>query len=142
MNVCLESDIGECDGLIISGYFPHIRLMSYMKPNISFIGFSSTWYEQTDCGDFEENHIINYLHEKSDTIAFSSYYLVDNKKLYECGTTFEEFLNKKFLIKFANKTLLHEESGIVINDTFNKYIERIVTEVLENKYEYSCKKCI
>lgn len=136
MNYNLEREIGECDGLIISGFFPHVRILSYMKPDIAFIGYSSTWFGK-DKDDFEcddwTNNVVNYLHDncngstKNHKIsAFSSFYLVDNNTIYECGDSFDTFLSKKFLIQFANKTLLHSESGIVMNSNFEKYIENLV----------------
>jgi len=136
MNNDLEREIGECDGLIISGFFPHVHILSYMKPKVAFIGYSSTWFGK-DKDDFETddwtNNVVNYLHDNfnsRDNVSgvFSSFYLVDNNKIYECGDNFDTFLSKKFLIQFANKTLLHSEFGIVINSHFDKYIENLVDE--------------
>lgn len=70
MNSNLEKDMKECDGLIVSGYFPNIKLLEYVKKPIDYYGYDETCYGVED----EEPKISDILLEEND--YFRNYYVV------------------------------------------------------------------
>ena len=70
MNSNLEKDMKECDGLIVSGYFPNIKLLEYLKKPIDYYGYDETCYGVDD----EEPKISDVLLEENN--YFRNYYVV------------------------------------------------------------------
>jgi hypothetical protein len=66
----LSSEIGNSDGLIVSGYFPQARLFDLVRSNIKIYLMSDTYYGNYESEDETEN-IVNYLYENPK--VFSKY---------------------------------------------------------------------
>jgi hypothetical protein len=87
MNDELEKDLGEADGLIISGYHPHTDLLQYLKPPTDVYGYSRTVYA-ADFDPHERDTIVQFAHrnvgdsEGTPSSTFAQYFLVD----WETGT--------------------------------------------------------
>lgn len=78
-------DIQECDALLICGFSPHPQIFDYLKNMTIFIGYSSTYF-----GESDRNTIINALHYMEDDEIekyFKHFYFVkhlfdDNNRLH------------------------------------------------------------
>lgn len=81
MNKHLLSDIGSCDGIIVSGYFPEKDILQYfIKPKV-FFGYTNTcYYIDDDDLKEEENTILFFLHNCICNIPyyFKEFYMVCN----------------------------------------------------------------
>ena len=64
----LNKEINKCDGIIISGYYPHYDLLKLMKSNINIYLMSGTYYSKIDFNETgeTENNIINFLYDNED----------------------------------------------------------------------------
>ncbi|MEI6237225.1 MAG: hypothetical protein WCP03_01310, partial [Candidatus Saccharibacteria bacterium] len=58
----LANDIKEADALIVSGYFPHKKILNYFDGPKKFLGYSDTIYDLDDDKylDDEDKNNINY----------------------------------------------------------------------------------
>lgn len=61
----LNKEIKKCDGIIVSGYFPHSDLFKMFDNNINIYLMSGTYYSRSDFNETgeDENNIINYLYD-------------------------------------------------------------------------------
>ena len=87
----LSIDIAESDAMIISGYFPNIKVFDYFdKPKV-FIGYDMTYYGFNE--DPDDDDIINYLYNNLDIKYFSDYYLIkqDDESMVKCQDINELF---------------------------------------------------
>ena len=44
MSKILENDIAQCDGIIVSGYFPEKEILNYFVLPKAFFGYTNTCY--------------------------------------------------------------------------------------------------
>ena len=66
----LNKEINKCNGIIVSGYFPHSDLLKLMKTNINIYLMSGTYYSKINFNETgeNENNIINYLYDNENSI--------------------------------------------------------------------------
>ena len=66
----LNKEINKCNGIIVSGYFPHSDLLKLMKTNINIYLMSGTYYSKINFNETgeDENNIINYLYDNENSI--------------------------------------------------------------------------
>jgi hypothetical protein len=83
----LNKEINKCDGIIISGYYPHYDLLKLMKSNINIYLMSGTYYSKIDFNETgeTENNIINFLYDNED---------LTNKDLTNKDLTNKDLTNK------------------------------------------------
>jgi hypothetical protein len=64
----LNKEIKKCDGIIVSGYFPHSDLFKMFDNNINIYLMSGTYYSKINFNETgeDENNIINYLYDNED----------------------------------------------------------------------------
>ena len=65
-------DIGECDGLVVSGFFPDAQLFDYFKNMKSFIGYSKSCFYESD-----RNTLVDSLHTNERDNYFESFCFVE-----------------------------------------------------------------
>lgn len=85
----LNKEINKCNGIIVSGYFPHSDLLKLMKTNINIYLMSGTYYSKVNFNETgeDENNIINYLYDNENSI-----------KKYDTYKLFQVFKNNhKFI---------------------------------------------
>jgi hypothetical protein len=60
----LNKEINKCNGIIVSGYFPHSDLFKMFDNNINIYLMSGTYYSRINFNETgeDENNIINYLY--------------------------------------------------------------------------------
>lgn len=80
----LDQEIFKCSGLILSGYFPHKVLCSYLPPTTKLFCISGSVYSYDD----ERENIVNYLYENN---YFYEMYAVlqDKKEFIKCNNMIE-----------------------------------------------------
>lgn len=98
MNSYLEHDIHSSDGIIVSGYHPHSKLLDYFKHPKTFLGYTCTCYGKFMFNDMEDSYtIISFLHNcPCNTIYyFNDFYMIDreNGELTKCEN-FKDFCTK------------------------------------------------
>jgi hypothetical protein len=80
-NKHLLNDIGTCDGIIVSGYFPETEILRYfIKPKV-FFGYTNTsYYIENDASKEEKNNILYFLHNCvcNTQYYFKEFYMVCN----------------------------------------------------------------
>lgn len=87
-NMCpmLRLDIETCDALIVSGYNPELKVLTYLKEPISFFGYTKTHYiienddlqqKQEEKQDYKElDNIIYYLQTNKNQTHFKKFYAI------------------------------------------------------------------
>jgi hypothetical protein len=65
-NKDLQMDIGSCDTLLISGYYPDKKIIKYIEKPFNLIGYSSTYFPQninqlTEMGEMYENNVLPWI---------------------------------------------------------------------------------
>lgn len=90
MTPILQSDIQSCDGIIVSGYNPDIKLLQYIKKPINFFGYTKTSYviDKTDY-DANKQSIIYFLQTSPSNIKhyFKEFFVVvkETGVIYKCA---------------------------------------------------------
>lgn len=95
MTPILCSDIESCDGIIISGFYPDIELLKYIKQPICLFGYTNTYYIiEKPNNDFDKQNIIYYLQTFNDNIKyyFKDFFVIvkETGVIYKC-TNFDNF---------------------------------------------------
>lgn len=81
MNKYLLNDIGTCDGIIVSGYFPEKDILQYFIKPKAFFGYTNTcYYIKNDDSNEKENNILYFLHNCicNTQYYFTGFYMVSN----------------------------------------------------------------
>jgi hypothetical protein len=133
-------DIEECDGLLISGFCPHPQIFDYLKSMTIFIGYSSTYF-----GESDRNTILNVLHYmENDEIEkyFKYFYFVKN--LFDDNNThlhWAYYKNKHDLLKTGLINFIEEntESDIYIFCLFSEFYN-FYENFPEYEYEEECRR--
>ena len=78
MKPVLRIEIESCDGIIVSGYHPDIKLLRYIKQPMSFFGYTETCYTiyNVNLGEHQSDNIIYFLQTHIAQNYFNHFYMV------------------------------------------------------------------
>lgn len=89
----LESDIKETDGLIISGFNPDIKILSYFDHPITLFAYTGTDYQMTNPKNTKNNSLVYFLNQFPSQIPkyFSELYVVisESGEKFHCNNLSE-----------------------------------------------------
>lgn len=114
----LYEDIKNCDGIIVSKYFPDIEILKYFEIPKVFFGYNNISYLIDP--NSSDNNIITFLHNYlcNTPYYFTEFYLINNENgiIYKC----QDFKN---LYEMSLEHILLKKNEIEDNKT---YIETII----------------
>jgi hypothetical protein len=96
MKTILRLDIESCDSIIISGFYPHIELLQYIKQPINFFGYNGTCYiiDKNITYELDKQNIIYFLQTCpcNTKYYFKDFFAIvkETGVIYKC-TDFDDF---------------------------------------------------